>query len=101
VQPFHKEQEITMAKAAKKTTAKKASKTNGKSKSSQVIAKMKSAKGCTREQALKILGWQAVSMQQLCEAAGVKIKLEKIEGQRAIIYRADSGQQKLHLESDR
>lgn len=58
---------------AKKTTAKKASAKKTVSKSAQVVAKMEKAAGCTREQALKILGWKAVSMAQV---AGPKRKLK-------------------------
>ena len=78
---------------AKKTTAKKttAAKANGKprseSKTAQVRAMLQRASGCTREQILELTGWKAVSVQQVAEKAGLKLKMEKVEG-KPIVYRA-------------
>jgi hypothetical protein len=48
---------------------------------------MQRASGCTRAQILELTGWRAVSPQQIAEKAGLKIKLEKVEG-KPTVYRA-------------
>jgi hypothetical protein len=77
---------------AKKTTAKKT--TNGKSakaphenKTQKVIAMLKRPSGCTREQVLEVIKWKAISLQGVADKAGLKLKLEKVEG-KPIVYRA-------------
>ena len=81
---------------AKKSTAKKttAAKANGKSatprkesKTSQVVSLLQRASGCTREEVLELTGWKAISMQQVATKAGIKLKMEKVEG-KPIRYRA-------------
>jgi len=59
-----------MAKA-KKTPAKKVN------KSAKIVAMLRRANGCTREEVLKETGWMAVSMQQQARAAGIKLKINK------------------------
>jgi hypothetical protein len=86
-----------MATKSKKTTTKKTAKrasANGKpatprkeSKSAKVVALLQRASGVTREEVLKVTGWKAVSMQALASNAGVKLKMEKVEG-KPIRYRA-------------
>jgi hypothetical protein len=71
---------MTKAKAAK------AKKTNGKSKTAQVIALARRAKGVTRKEVLAVTGWQAVNM----NAIGVKIKIDKSEF--PYRYRATGGE---------
>jgi hypothetical protein len=71
---------------AKKTTTKK---TNGstRSKVARVAALLQRASGCTRKDVLKLTGWGAVSMQAQAKAAGLKLKMKKVQGQ-PIVYRA-------------
>jgi hypothetical protein len=86
------------ATKSKSSKAKKTSKTNGskkvagktpraESKMAKVRAMMQRASGCTRAQILELTGWRAVSPQQIAEKAGLKIKLEKVEG-KPTVYRA-------------
>jgi hypothetical protein len=79
-----------MAKTKKTTTKKPANKTNGKSKKSQVAAMLQRASGCTRKQVLEVTGWKAVSMQAQAKAAGVRLKMQKVEG-KPIVYRCTGG----------
>lgn len=44
---------------------------------SKVVTLMKRAKGVTREEVLKLTGWKAVSMQQIADGQGVKLKIDK------------------------
>jgi hypothetical protein len=70
-----------------KTNGRKAAKKSGESKTAKVVAMLQRASGCTREEVLALTGWKAVSMQQVAESAGVKLKMEKVEG-KPIRYRA-------------
>lgn len=80
----------------KKTGAKKASPKNGAARKSrapkgtgpvaEVIKMLKSAKGCTRAQVLAKTKWKAVSMQQIAEGAGLKLKVD--ESKRPFNYKA-------------
>lgn len=65
---------MTKAKA-KKTTAKK---TNGKSRNltQAVVALMRRAKGCTREEVLALTKWKAVSMAQVSASSGGKLRID-------------------------
>lgn len=80
-------------KTVKKAVAKKA-KTNGTGKKraakgdgpvAAVVAMLKSAKGCTRADILKKTGWKAVSVQQIAEGAGLKLKVSE---ERPFTYKA-------------
>jgi hypothetical protein len=73
-----------MTKSVKKTTAKKTAKktaapkkiNGGKSnKSARVIAMMRKAGGCTREDILQATGWKAVSPAAIGESSGFKVKI--------------------------
>ena len=70
----------TKTKQAKKNTPR------GDNKTQKVIAMLKRASGCTREQVLKATSWKAVSMQQMAAAGGLKLKTDKSE--RPFVYRA-------------
>jgi hypothetical protein len=59
---------------ANKTSTKKSVKRAAPNKSARVVALMRSAKGCTRKQALKATGWKAISFAQV--ASGFKIKID-------------------------
>lgn len=94
---------VAVKKAAKKTKAKKTvvkkaaakkAKTNGTGKKraakgdgpvAAVVAMLKSAKGCTRADILKKTGWKAVSVQQIAEGAGLKLKVSE---ERPFTYKA-------------
>jgi Protein of unknown function (DUF3489) len=69
----------TKKKATKKTATTK--KANGKkeTKAAKVVAMLKRASGCTREQVLEATGWKAVSMQQQATAAGLKLQIDDSE----------------------
>jgi hypothetical protein len=62
-----------------KATAKK---TNGKStsKTQAALKLLRRPKGATRDEILKVLGWAAVSMQQLTAHSGGKLKIDDSQG---------------------
>jgi hypothetical protein len=74
---------------SKKTTAKKTTSKKTISKSAQVVAKMQTASGCTREQALKILGWKAVSMAQVAGPSRT-LKIDR-SNPASFVYRVKKG----------
>ena len=76
--------EEPMATKSKKSTTKSKP---GENKTAKVVAMLKRPSGVTREEVLTVTGWKAVSMQQVATNAGVKLKMEKIEG-KPIRYRA-------------
>lgn len=67
-----------------KTGAKKATRESGKT--AKVVALLKRAGGCTREDILKVTGWKAVSVQQVAKGAGIKLKVD--ESARPFKYKA-------------
>jgi hypothetical protein len=56
---------------------KKVKKTSAKGGGKVIIAMLRRANGCTREEVLKETGWSAVSFQQQAKAAGIKLKIDK------------------------
>jgi hypothetical protein len=56
---------------------KKVKKTGAKGGGKVIIAMLRRANGCTREEVLKETGWSAVSFQQQAKAAGIKLKIDK------------------------
>jgi Protein of unknown function (DUF3489) len=85
-----KSSNATNGKAAAKSPPRKAAKAatpRKESKTAKVVALLQRASGVTRKEVLEVTGWKAVSMQQLAASAGVKLKMEKVEG-KPIRYRA-------------
>jgi hypothetical protein len=56
---------------------KKVKKTSAKGGGKVIIAMLRRANGCTREEVLRETGWSAVSFQQQAKAAGIKLKIDK------------------------
>lgn len=50
---------------------------NPKGKAGDIVALMRRPGGVTREEVLKAMGWQAVSMQQQAAQCGVELKIDK------------------------
>ncbi|SRR6266702_5343628 len=50
---------------------------SAKGKASDIVAMMRRPGGVTRDEVLKAMGWQAVSMQQQAAQCGVEIKIDK------------------------
>ncbi len=73
-----------MPKATKKTSARRATKVatntarNG-NKTAKIVALMQRAGGVTRAEVLKVTKWKAISMQQVAEKAGVKLRVDTKE----------------------
>jgi hypothetical protein len=55
----------------------KVKKTSAKGGGKVIIAMLRRANGCTREEVLRETGWSAVSFQQQAKAAGIKLKIDK------------------------
>jgi hypothetical protein len=56
---------------------KESEKTSAKGGGKVIMAMLRRANGCTREEVLKETGWSAVSFQQQAKAAGIKLKIDK------------------------
>jgi hypothetical protein len=67
------------ANARKAVKGKTSARKNGDGKTATVIKMLRRAKGATRKEILKYLGWPSVSVQQLAKSAGVKLKVVKTE----------------------
>jgi hypothetical protein len=81
-----KESPVASKTKAKTKRAPKAKAANGsgprKGSTQEIMYKLLTrGKGCTRPEILKATGWKAVSVQQVCAALGLKIKMEKKKGE--------------------
>jgi hypothetical protein len=79
--PMATKSKATAKRAAPKTALKTAKKINGgkSNKSARVVAMMRSAKGVTRNEILKVTGWKAVSPAAVAATSGFKIKIDNSE----------------------
>lgn len=79
-----KKAKATKPKAERKVKATKRAKPNGTGQRGAVmkeIARLLQRKnGVTREEMLAVIGWKAVSMQQVSKACGLKLKKERVKG---------------------